>query len=202
MTKLRKLKLKSALRFSLFLTLLVTLVLGVYFNVKTISDEQVSKACVDTQSLLIISSPSPSATPTPIISKPKNERELIDSYVEEICKVYDIEPSLIKSVIEHESSYKTHAKNVSCTGLMQISIRWHKARASRLGVDDLYDPYGNILLGVDYISELKNTYKDIRLVLMLYNMNHKDAIRYFSEGTISKYATSVLKKAEDYKNGG
>lgn len=134
------------------------------------------------------------------IKKP-TERELINAYVREITKKYNIEPELIMSVIQQESNYDPKATNGKCLGLMQVSSYWHQDRAERLGVTDFYDPYSNILLGVDYISELLTEYEDPRLVLMLYNMEHKTALRKYKNGEISNYATTILARAEELKKG-
>jgi soluble lytic murein transglycosylase-like protein len=133
--------------------------------------------------------------------KPLSEREIINSYVKEIATQYNIEPELIMSVIQQESKYNPNAKNGTCLGLMQISKRWHAARARKLGITNFYDPYSNILLGVDYLSELFSKYKDTRLVLMLYNMGHQTAFQMYSNGQISTYAKTVIKRAEQYKKG-
>jgi hypothetical protein len=131
-----------------------------------------------------------------------NPREIINSYVQDICTMYpNVEPELIMSMIEQESHYNPKATNGSCLGLMQVSTRWHKDRATRLGVTDFYDPYGNILLGVDYISGLLTKYKDPALALMFYSMKHDDAIALYRQGKISKYAQIVLARAEDLKKG-
>jgi hypothetical protein len=133
--------------------------------------------------------------------KQSTKRELIDSYVRDIASKYNFEPELIMSVIVQESDYNPKCKTGNCLGLMQVSAIWHKDRADKLGVKDFYDPYGNILLGVDYLSELRDKYKDIRLVLMLYNMEHKTALRMFNRGQISSYAKTVLTRAEQLKKG-
>jgi hypothetical protein len=135
----------------------------------------------------------------PTIQDPK---EIISIYIEEICKRYkNVDPNLVKSIVYHESRYSPLARNGSCLGLMQVSTRWHANRAEKLGVTDFYDPYSNILIGVDYLSELFEDYKDPALVLMLYNMRHDDAINLYNKGLISGYAKSVLAKAGDYKKG-
>lgn len=137
-----------------------------------------------------------------IPEEPKTQRELIDLYVADICEQYNFDPFIVHSVIWHESRYEPEAKNTTHLGLMQVSTRWHSGRAERLGVEDFFDPYGNILLGVDYLSEIANRYEDIRLVLMTYNMGDKRAKELFNEGEISWYATSVLERAEELKTGG
>lgn len=130
--------------------------------------------------------------------------ELIDEYVRDTCTLYDnVEPELVMSVIWHESRYNPDAvSSTQCVGLMQISPFWHKTRAYELGVEDFFDPKGNILLGVDYLSELIKQYEDVRLALMLYNMDHDAAFELYNKGEISYYAKSVLERAEMLKNGG
>jgi hypothetical protein len=133
--------------------------------------------------------------------KQLSEHETIVKYIREISSKYGMDPELIMSVVQQESRYNPKAKNGNCLGLMQVSTRWHKDRAKRLGVKDFYDSYGNILLGVDYLSELLKQYKDIRLVLMMYNMSHDTALKIYRNGQISTYAKIILTRAEEYKKG-
>jgi soluble lytic murein transglycosylase-like protein len=133
--------------------------------------------------------------------KQKTEREMINDYTRDISAKYNMDPTLIMSVIQQESEYNPKAKNGNCLGLMQVSSYWHKNRAEKLGITDFYDPYSNILLGIDYLSELYSQYKDMRLVLMLYNMDHNTAISMFKNGQISSYAKTIIARAEQYKKG-
>lgn len=133
------------------------------------------------------------------VEKKLTEKEQIYEYVREISVKYNIKPELIMSIIEQESNYNPNCKTGSCLGLMQINPRWHSDRAEKLGVKNFYDPYGNILLGVDYISELLKQYKDMSLVLMLYNMDHNTALRMYKSGHISSYARAVISGSEKYK---
>ena len=131
--------------------------------------------------------------------KELTEKEQIYIFIDEICDNYPlIKPELIKSIIHHESSYDSTAVNYdgSCVGLMQISTYWHRERAEKLEVTDFFDPYSNILLGVDCISEFLIRHEDPALALMFYNMDHDEAIRLFSSGRISYYAASVLERAD------
>lgn len=137
-----------------------------------------------------------------VIEEPISQEEQIKIFIKEVCSMYDnVEPELVMSVVYHESRFKPEAVNGNCVGLMQVSTYWHSDRATRLGVTDFYDPYSNILLGVDYISELTESYGDTALVLMLYNMKHDTAFDMFGRGEISSYAKSVLEKAKEYKGG-
>lgn len=84
---------------------------------------------------------------------------LYASYVDEI--ITTIYPDLqeytefIKAMIYHESRYQPDITNTKTgvKGLMQISPKWHTERANSLGVEDLFDPYGNILVGCDILNE-------------------------------------------------
>ena len=127
----------------------------------------------------------------------------IDIFIGEITSRYDnVRPELIKSIIFRESTFNPNAKNGNHLGLMQVSTRWHSDRANKLGVTDFYDPYSNILLGTDYISELMTKHNDEALVLMLYSMRHDTAFNMYRQGQISNYAKTVLSLAEEYKKGG
>ena len=125
--------------------------------------------------------------------KPLTEREQINKYITDVCSLYpNVDPTLIMSIIEQESRYKPNVENGKCIGLMQVSSYWNAPRIKKLGVTDLHDPHDNILVGVDYISELLTKHKDTSLVLMLYNMSWDSAFEMHAKGLTSNYAKSVL----------
>lgn len=134
---------------------------------------------------------------------PETQEELYNSYVEDICRSYPrVDPYVIESQIWHESRYISTVSNGQCVGLMQVSTYWHADRAARLGVTDFYDPYSNILLGVDLMDELLDMADgDIGYALMLYNMNHNDARQLYLEGRLNIYAESVLERADQLRSG-
>lgn len=123
------------------------------------------------------------------------DREYI-SYVEEISYIYNICPELVMAIIEAESSGNPNAVNGNCKGLMQVSERWHKDRMERLGVTSLFEPYGNILVGVDYINELFDTYGDVEMVLMVYN-GSSDARERWENHTPTKYAINIINRSAE-----
>jgi len=140
-----------------------------------------------------------------IAEEEPSPQEVIDEYIRDICTMYDnVEPELVMSIVWHQSRYDPNAisSNGKCVGLMQISTFWHRSRAFQLGVEDFFNPKDNILLGVDYLSELFKLFNDPKLVLMLYNMDHDAAFEMYNKGEISYYAKSVLERAEMLKNGG
>jgi hypothetical protein len=171
-------------------------------SVEEIKQKPVYKPRIDTVQKVKIQAkkkPALSRGGSPI--KQTAEVETIKIYIRQIASKYDMDPELIMSVVYQESRFNPNAKNGNCLGLMQVSKRWHSSRAAKLGVKDFYDPYSNILLGVDYLSELHAQYKDMRLVLMLYNMEHKTALRLYKSGQISNYAKTIISRAGEYKKG-
>ena len=121
--------------------------------------------------------------------------EEYQNYCEEIGEMYCVCPELLMAMIETESSGNPNATNGTCKGLMQVSEKWHMDRMKRLGVKDIYDPYGNILVATDYLMELAEKYEDLGLVLDLYNGNSK-AMQNAEHGKLSEYAANILYRAE------
>lgn len=123
-------------------------------------------------------------------------QEELEEYIEAICEPRHICPELIEATIERESRWNPEAVNGDCIGLMQISERWYRERMERLGVTDLFDPYDNILVGVDYMAELFERYEDPGTVLMVYH-GEKNAIEKASSGGISGYADWILTRSAE-----
>ena len=122
--------------------------------------------------------------------------EEIQDYCEEIGEMYGVCPELLMAIIETESSGRAWVENGDCKGLMQVSQKWHADRMEKLGVADIFDPYGNILVGTDYLMELAEEHGEISLVLDIYNGNYK-AYHNYENGIISKYAGKILDRAEE-----
>lgn len=116
-------------------------------------------------------------------------------YIYEISEEYCVCPELIMAIVERESSGRADAENGGCKGLMQVSEKWHKDRMERLGVESLYDPYGNILVGTDYLMELAERYGDIYAVLMVFN-GTSNAVAKAEAGEYSSYATGIVERSE------
>ena len=121
--------------------------------------------------------------------------EEYQNYCEEIGEMYCVCPELLMAMIETESSGNPDATNGTCKGLMQVSEKWHRDRMERLGVKDIYDPYGNILVATDYLMELAEKYEDGGLGLDVYNGNSK-AMQNAENGVLSEYAANILYRAE------
>lgn len=106
--------------------------------------------------------------------------------------------SLALAVIETETGFANVAgDNGDSIGYMQVAQRWHRDRMERLGVTDLWDPYGNFRVGCDFLGELLAAYEDTNKALMAYNMGPKRAAELWEEGIHeTKYSRAVLERAE------
>lgn len=121
------------------------------------------------------------------------------NYVEQICSAYGIMPELVVAIMETESGGVRTAYNGSygCVGLMQINESVHRGRMAKLGVEDLYDPYSNILVGVDLLSELlNNDNQNVYLALAHYH-GEKDAKSRTNSGNYSSYVKKIIARTQE-----
>ena len=130
-----------------------------------------------------------------VVEARAEEKEAWIDYIEIICQERGICPELVEAIIERESGWDPEAVNGDCIGLMQVSEKWHRERMERLGVTDLTDPYDNILVGVDYLSELSGKY-EVGLALMIYNGDSR-AESLCRAGKTSDYATWILERSAE-----
>ena len=65
-----------------------------------------------------------------------------------------------------------------------------------LGVIDLTDGYGNILVGCNLLYELFQKYGEVELVLMAYNEGEESAVRKYNSGQVSDYARNIMELSE------
>ena len=113
---------------------------------------------------------------------------------------YNICPEMLYSVGYEESRYVITAKNGACVGVMQVSQYWHAWRCAELGlrVDDLYDPYVNMMIAAWYLSELCEKYDgDIGPALMEYNGDSEGLSNYWKTGELSDYAAAILERSAE-----
>lgn len=108
---------------------------------------------------------------------------------------YNVCPELLEAICYHESRYTPDISNGTCRGIMQINEPYHKERMERLGVTDIYDLEGNILVGADYLAELFAEYNDVGIVMGLYH-GEKNAIEKGKSGNLSNYTKEILELSE------
>lgn len=119
--------------------------------------------------------------------------EIVASYVFNICQSYPkVDPYIVLSVIYQESRFTPNVSSGKCVGLMQVSTYWHQDRAARLGVTDFWDPYSNILVGVDLLNELMD---------MVDGDIYRALTRYNGGSGINNYAREVINRANEYREG-
>lgn len=116
--------------------------------------------------------------------------DTVIKYTEEIGPKYGIDSCLLQAIIFYESSNRQDVSNGTCVGLMQVSTKWHTERAEKLGVS-LYDAYGNIVTGADYLAELIREYDDLHTALMVYH-GESDALIKAANGEVSEYTINII----------
>lgn len=124
--------------------------------------------------------------------------EELQKHIFEVCEEYDVDASLVIAMIGRESNYDVDVigDDGQAFGLMQVQPRWHSERIDSLGVDDLLDPYQNIIVGVDYLAELFEKGNSVEWTLMAYNGGFDHADRHVNRGEVSEYVKDVLSTVE------
>lgn len=128
--------------------------------------------------------------------------EMVQEYLLEQCTARELDYYIAVALIERESGYKAGISGDSgkSKGYMQVQERWHIARMKEEQVKDLYNPYENIRVGLNYLDELYERYEDWHLALMCYNMGESKAKKCWENGVhSSNYSKWVIARAEDIK---
>lgn len=121
--------------------------------------------------------------------------------VETACKragkQYHISPEVLEALAWRESRYveKAISKNGKCMGICQVNPYTHSQRMSKLGVKDIYDINGNVLVAADLLAELLESNDDMAFALDRYNGN-PNAESYYNKGKVSGYASEILKVSQ------
>jgi len=125
--------------------------------------------------------------------------ENLQKYIYKICEEYGIPQEIVLAMIYRESHYDMNAigDNGRSFGYMQVMEMWHIDRMERLGVNDLLEPHGNILVAVDYLAELHEMYGDLEKALIAYNCGPVLANEFFQQGiNQTSYSEAIILKAE------
>lgn len=131
--------------------------------------------------------------------------EVVQVYLWSLCKEREIDYCTVVALIERESGYKYDAAGDGgkSKGYMQIGERWHKERMAEEGVEDLYNPYGNIRVGLNFLQSLNDRYlanSGISCVLMTYNMGESTAKSFWVDGVYSTdYTREILARADEIR---
>ena len=119
--------------------------------------------------------------------------ESVRAYLYNLCQRSNISYPFMLALIETESGYQWDAESAdgSCKGYTMINDKWHQERMQKLGVTDIYDPYGNLEVSIDFLSELFCKYHEASTVLMCYNCGESGAGRLLEKGI---YCTAYSEK--------
>ena len=120
----------------------------------------------------------------------------LQEFTQDICKERSLSYPLVLALIERETGYRNVGPNgCGSTGYMQIIPKWHEERMKKFGVVDLLEPEGNIMVGIDYLTELFGKYHEVNLVLMAYNMGESGAKKLWEDGVYSSdYADYIMER--------
>lgn len=115
--------------------------------------------------------------------------EKMQVYTYCVCKQYGVRYDLVVALIEKESGYKFDkiGDDGHSIGYMQIYEECHRDRMERLNVTDLMNPYQNVLVGIDYLSELIERYGTIQDALAAYNYGEQGAKQHLWKNGIYVY---------------
>ena len=116
------------------------------------------------------------------------------------CEETGVVYELALAVIWKETNFRNiRGDGGDSYGYMQVQPRWHSERMDRYGVTDLMDPYGNFLVGCDYLAELAAKDRGIEWALMAFNGGPSYANKMAKAEKVSKYAKDVLEYMNNLK---
>lgn len=125
------------------------------------------------------------------VAEPLEGKELYIFYIAQIHEQYypDVDPYIVLAVLEAESNYNPNVQSsAGAVGLMQVIPKYYLRRAEPYGLNDIWDPYTNILCGMDFLNDLYWAYGSWERGLMGYNNSRA-------------YTNYVLAKAETLRGG-
>lgn len=135
------------------------------------------------------------------------QQAMIEQYIEDCSQMYEIDPDLVRAIIQCESEGEIRALNINTNGtrdcgLMQINSRNHKWLKQKLGITDFFDPSQNIKSGCYILADIKSRHTNIHKILMAYNMGEKRMKELWKEGIkSSSYSRKVIKVLNKIKGG-
>lgn len=141
---------------------------------------------------VVAATETPTATP-----EPYNDPSIpddVEAAARAAGEAYGLSPELLEAIAYYESRYQLDAVNGDCTGLMQVSLYWHRDRMERLGVTeaDMWKAAPNMMVAADSLAELLQRYDDLGAALMYYNGGREHMTAYLERDELSSYASSVL----------
>jgi hypothetical protein len=130
---------------------------------------------------------------------PKVEQKQVDisPIIEKYAAQYNLDPWLIRGVIETESAFRPHAVSpVGAGGLMQLM----PGTASYLGCADRFDPEQNIAAGSRYLRMMMDRFGKEDLMIAAYNAGPGNVERYGGIPPFAETRNYVVKVKRAWKS--
>jgi len=120
-------------------------------------------------------------------------------YLQALCYEYDVPYGIAKGVITVESSWMPGAKSsTGARGLMQVTPL--VGRTYNISKDQLFDPYLNISVGVQYLAQLYKEFGDWNKALTAYShgptSTRKYSVQYQTNNNYTQRVLSWAAKSE------
>lgn len=144
------------------------------------------------------------------IARCGREKVIMQVYTYIICEQNDVDYEMVFALIERESKcvWNADGGGGASVGLMQIAEKWQQERMEELNCTDLTQPFQNVRVGVDILSELqeklKGTVPAEQLpydVLAAYNYGLRGAQKNLWAYGVHEYEynRAILKRAQELK---
>lgn len=133
--------------------------------------------------------------------------ECMQQFTYIICQQNGVDYALALAIMEVESGYKWDAYcSEGSQGYMQVNVKWHEDRMDKLNVDNVENPYFNIMVAVDYLAELQGRFDTEAEVLTAYNYGVTGAYKHvwnkgLTETEYSKAAQQAKQRIEKQLGG-
>lgn len=108
--------------------------------------------------------------------------------IDDIAIRSGVDPNIVKAIIKEESGGNPNAvgDGGESIGLMQIQLRWHRAKMEELGIVNLYDAQENVILGCAILSDLYDKYGNYEDALSVYNSGNTEDGKAYAERILRK----------------
>ena len=197
MTRAEKRRLRKLNLVYCFL-LAAAMVAAAFLSVGAAVNDQIPPADADAgtpEPVILTAMTSPTVTWTHWVRYPVPLEDDLQRYIGEICSRYHVPTEMVMALMDPESGYDAGAIGDSgqSFGLMQVWATEHTGRCIELECYNLLNPYQNVLVGVDFLAELWDSYGNWEQALSFYHGEGGDLP--------SAYADDILAKAEILAEG-
>ncbi len=151
------------------------------------------------RSLASRGAPAPSLTKHRTVARRVQQKLDISPIISKYAKKYDLDPWLIRGVIECESAFRPYARSpVGAGGLMQLM----PGTAGYLGCRDRFDPEQNIAAGSRYLRMMMDRFGSADLAIAAYNAGPGNVERYGGIPPFAETQRYVVKVKKAWKSRG